>query len=460
LRNLLLIGTILLFFLAAAPAFATTYWVDDNGTKTSAGDCDGATPISGTDACTLSAANGFVSAGDTVYLRGGTYTINGNGVYPGASGTVQERITYEAYQEEVVTFTDPNSTATCVNLKNGQDHITVRGIICQNFYHHLEIVGVSGSNYASYNEIDSCTFSGNPPDNDIDWKGSKLEDYTEYNWIHDCLFEKYGRSYNGFNEPDDSGVVLELGYDQSYIYTRYNVIEDNILQYGGHHVFGLQGYRNVARGNYIQNNGWMDASTYGGVYGTSYLYGGKVVYNLDISGYGQHLFEKNRVSYADQSPEDQSEGEAWLLGSPKNIIRYNVFDNNNENAFYIDSAHGACSQCSAEDSYIYNNTFWYNGQDRCTGARGCSPVFLSYSHSVAYPDSTCNMFKNNLHYNERNEIDERYSIASGNSTTYPSNADYVSLYESGQETEGDPFVQITDTPKDPEDKDQFDFLPA
>ena len=424
---------------------AGTYWVDDNGTQTTWEKCQNVSPMSGTSACTLATANSNASAGDTVYLRAGTYSISGDGINPKNSGSSGNRITFEAYNGEVVTFTDSKGTSMCMNLESGQDYITIKGITCKNFYHHLHIEGTS-ENYASYNEIDSCTFSDMYNEKDIDWRGSTIEDFATYNWIHDCTFEKYG--YFGLN--DDDGVVLELGWDSGLAKVQYNVIEDCTLKYGGHHVVGLQGYRNVLRNNYIQNNGW---STHNGI-----DYGCKVLYSVDEIPNGYHLIEGNRISFADQSSESQGEGEGFLLSSRGDIIRYNVFDNNNENAIFIHK-HGRGNE-RADENHIYNNTFWYNGHDLF------KPDETRYSHAILIwtsdrsggaTEHTDNVFKNNIFYDNANKGNRKKSIACDiySQPYYPDHCEYANNWEGG--VDGDPkFINISGVP-DPDNPTQYDF---
>lgn len=86
------------FCVFVAGVHAGTYWVDNNGTETTWANCQNVSPMSGTSACTLATANKYASAGDTVYLRAGTYNISGNGINPTNSGSSGNRITFEAYR--------------------------------------------------------------------------------------------------------------------------------------------------------------------------------------------------------------------------------------------------------------------------------------------------------------------------------------------------------------------------
>lgn len=156
---------IALFLLIACPAWSATYWVDDNGTKTAKADCDGEVAISGTDACTLAAANGFLLAGDTVYLRAGTYTITGSGISPTNSGSAGNVITYSGYEDEVVTITgaaDITGVSSIGIYLYGDDYIKVTKINVANVAYGLRI-----DNGADHNEISYGTFTFRNPWADV-----------------------------------------------------------------------------------------------------------------------------------------------------------------------------------------------------------------------------------------------------------------------------------------------------
>ena len=78
----------------------TVYWVSPDGQATWAS-CMGALPLHGVNACSLNTANTYAAAGDTVYLRAGTYT--NQEIRPGNSGlSDSERIIYSNYNQETV----------------------------------------------------------------------------------------------------------------------------------------------------------------------------------------------------------------------------------------------------------------------------------------------------------------------------------------------------------------------
>src|SRR5580658_2063887 len=69
-------------------ARAATYWVSPTGAAAWSA-CSGSTALSGAAACSLAIANANAVAGDTVYIRSGTFTLSGYtpGIGPTNNGT-------------------------------------------------------------------------------------------------------------------------------------------------------------------------------------------------------------------------------------------------------------------------------------------------------------------------------------------------------------------------------------
>lgn len=442
-------------------AFAETYWIDDNGTAANLAACSGSTPLSGAAACSYDKANGSgVVAGDTVYYREGTYSgITGSAIAPYNSGTSGSRITFSAYNNEKVTFVAGDQSAYCIRLPS-QDYVTIRGITCSNFNYHFHFgtapSSVSGNNVADsdYNEIDSCTFTGiyNSLAGDV-WRGSTI--WGNYNWVHRCTFSNYG--YFGAN--DDMGVPLELGWDDGLAETcKNNVIENNSLVGGGHHVIGIQGSRNVVRNNWIQNYKWADVG------GT--LYGSKVVYMVGkLDNDEQNLLENNRIGYGADSPEASTpEGEGILMSTDKNILRYNSFIRNYMSGIYLDGGHaGSPSPTQGVYNAIYNNTFWYCGYYEGNTATSSKTYWdTQYTHAIVIDEaggSINNLIANNIFYQNNNKKTglANYSVIK---TYSPSGWDVVAqqdMRNNWDVSQGDPkFINITGTP-DPTNSTQYNF---
>jgi hypothetical protein len=106
---------------SAKPALAETmYWVSPTGTAAWV-DCNSQTPLSGSAACALATANSNAGAGDTVYLRAGTYS---QGIAPAQSGSSTSRLTYRGYTGETAKIT---GVARGINVI-GKSYITIDGV--------------------------------------------------------------------------------------------------------------------------------------------------------------------------------------------------------------------------------------------------------------------------------------------------------------------------------------------
>ena len=83
---ILIMTMVILSVCWASPVFAGTYWVHPSGTA-SWEKCQSATDP-GSNYCSMATANSNAQAGDTVYMKAGTYTIaaGGNGIAPARSG--------------------------------------------------------------------------------------------------------------------------------------------------------------------------------------------------------------------------------------------------------------------------------------------------------------------------------------------------------------------------------------
>jgi len=111
--RLRLCAVMVLLVSAASPtvALAATYWVSPDGQATWAG-CRSDAPLAGPSACSVTTANANAIGGDTIYLRGGTYSGN-SFVAPTNSGAAGSRITFSAYGQENVVANNqkvPNGT--------------------------------------------------------------------------------------------------------------------------------------------------------------------------------------------------------------------------------------------------------------------------------------------------------------------------------------------------------------
>jgi hypothetical protein len=358
----------MILLMLATTAYSATYYV--NGTSGN----DGNPGTIGSPWQTIRKANITLVAGDTVYIRGGTsdyqeYSIGAldgpdEGIHPVNSGAdVNHRITYSVYPGEKVHFIGNTQYAKAVIIEDknwihvtGHDGCTsAQNFKFSKFYWFLRIWSASktGGSGSDYCEIDLCEFTQCYDSASTDYRGSTIYRNSQYNWIHDCTFSKFGF----YTESTDGGALFELGNEAATNAdnTAYNVIEDCKFYHGGHHTFGLHTMYNVVRNNYMHNEQWWyfsEDGTYRG-YRNFYIAGGTgAIYH------GYNLIEGNRISHASGNLIPYNLGGGGIsLNQSNDIIRYNNFYANGLGGIFIQCGPG--EECSY--NHIYNNSWLSNG---------------------------------------------------------------------------------------------------
>ncbi|MFZ2098010.1 MAG: right-handed parallel beta-helix repeat-containing protein [Anaerolineales bacterium] len=351
----------------------TTYWVSPDGQAAWA-NCRGTLPLDGPEACTLSIANTNAVAGDTIYLRAGIYY--GHAILPSNSGSSDSnRIIYTNYDLENVTIRD-SAYGIYIYKKS---YITVNGI---NFYNLRRFMRIYAGHY---NTISYCNFDTRSADSG-DWVGALIADdfndntpaseNSTYNWVHHCTFYRW--VYGGYAEH--RGGLLDIGsweedpVDESY----YNLIEDNIFAYGGHHTLGVYSKYNVIRNNYFHNETNPDNWAFEG-YRDSITEG-------PVGGY--NLYEGNRFGFSGAS--------GLALRTPNNLLRFNLFYQTDSGGLQVVSS--AAGLDHADYNRIYRNSFYHNGhQESDPGFQG-GIYFANWSGQSPIG----NIVKGNIFYDNKN----------------------------------------------------------
>lgn len=101
-----------------------TYYVATNGSNDNLGTLE--QPFA-----SLAYAATKVQPGDTVYVRGGTYSLD-EGIYLGTSGTADQRIVFQSYPDEIPILDGSNMPANQNIITVGGDYIDVKGFEVQN----------------------------------------------------------------------------------------------------------------------------------------------------------------------------------------------------------------------------------------------------------------------------------------------------------------------------------------
>jgi len=279
---------------------------------------------------TIAKANQFLSAGDTVYIKQGTYT---DYISPARSGTASNRITYRNFGSDNVLITQTTHAVTLYS----KSYITIQGINFSNLDGFLDF------ETASHNIVAYCTFD--KMRNAGMWSGSWLGLSSQYNWIHHCTFSNYGY----FTSSSDWGTDFHIGDDYSTTdHSDYNVVENCTLFHGGHDVMAVSSSHNVIRNNYFHNENWYTG------------YGER---DIITGGYAncstRNLFEGNRIACTG-NPATLGAGSAGLnLCTYSNIVRFNCFYGCTESGIMMGTT--GSYMTSPQYNMIYNNVFYTNG---------------------------------------------------------------------------------------------------
>jgi len=363
---------LLFILLSANTALATDYYIAKTGNDGNSGTSTSSPWF------TTSKADSTLIAGDTVYLRTGTYTQTIN---PTNSGTTGNYITYRAYEEEVVTITDSYDLADL----SGKSYIVIDGLRFIDAGHYW--INMEGAT--------NCIISNGYYEKARGWAGFRLTEGANYNKIQNntliatcpcsSICEDQGGPHDIVNIKDSNHIL----------------VEGNIIVGGTHDAIGVydrvsgQNYT-VIRNNYIQN---------------------KMHSNIDIWGIEYLLFENNVVadggnerttnwcgSDGDRAMPDL-EHKGIMTNTKYAIIRNNTAVNNGT-GISLTTPSNLLSEpwkVICTDNRYYNNTISRN----ITGVR----------HNSVNP-TVGNIIKNNIMYNNRSYEVDIYDGTGTDSTNY------------------------------------------
>jgi len=413
---------------------ATTYYVD----YTLGADCSGgasdAYSVANRDCSAddgtiayndLYSVNQVVSAGDVVYLRGGTgdyevydVTTNsgaGEGIQPDNSGTGPDNvITYSTYGSEMVHLQGvADSGTSCYGiLLYYKDYIKVTGVSDYN----LKIsemsagliigatTGVSETAIATGNEIAHVWVT------DINLSSSWANHYqsnavwkrAQYNHVHDCKFTDLG--YQVYGSVYADGFVLGKEYAYSAADDYYNVIEDCEFGRGGHSVFEFGSIKyTMFRNNYVHNEEWIDVGGTDVSFRAGFATGREA--NTELVFVENSRFGYGGETSTNGAPLQPGPAMKWAMNDA--VLRHNSFFGAASSGFYFSTY----ANTSPTGNYLYNNTFFYNGYDRPAYAA----LYYETPNSSWEPYAD-NVVKNNLFWDNENSGDTYAGIMFNNET--------------------------------------------
>ena len=292
--------------------------------------------------CTIAKANQSLAAGQTVYLRAGTYVDT---IQPANSGLSDEvRITYSNFAGEVVTLTQ---AVYCIRLQS-RSYVTVLGIKFLDCGRNLYLEA------SSHNNIGFCEFTN--PGGPATWAGSRVYSGSQYNRIYHNVFSRYGSESGSAGAWDDNACILDLGNDNVVDTSDHNLVTNNIFSYGGHHILGVYSNYNVVRRNTFHNEEWYvcHQTAAGSLCGNR-----NVILNTSFPEENvRNVIEDNYIVFSGV-PADQDTSAGLSVRTQSNIVRRNVFYYNDSNGVALSVDNGNTNDASG--NHIYHNVIFHNG---------------------------------------------------------------------------------------------------
>lgn len=297
-----------------------------------------------------------VRAGDTLYLRGGTYS--GDYFHPKRNGTPQEPIQILAYPGEIPTLTG-EGRYNVIFLLPGRSYYIIDGIHFENTQYNCILLRDS----ATRNVIRNCSFRNHTQGNMI------ALDLSYYNIIEDNYFDAAG-------SPAGYGTAEHIFLRGA----RNNLIQNNHFLRAGHYVISMEHYLSSERPskfNIFRNNR-IDQHWGGGI---------------GIGLHSEHnLVEGNTINFIGE--ELNYPKAAVQLRADNNILRNNIIARTSTNPYiqfgiameaYI--FQGNVQNC--RNNRIYNNVIY-----KC----GDAAFFITQRHSSW---NTRNKVLNNIVYHNQ-----------------------------------------------------------
>jgi hypothetical protein len=328
-----------LFF--AKASLAATYYVAKNGNNNNSGAID--RPW-----LTIQKAANTMQAGDTVYVRSGTYNED---IMPVNSGISNNYITYSAYSGETVTLQhNPAQDDVAVELGH-KSYITINGF------------NIDGNNtgglISGYNNDGYITISNNTMVNCASDKYGILVTKGNYWHIYNNTF-----TFNPATEPSS-------GVDTINLKSSYHLVEGNTIVNGPHSAITIAGGSYiVVRNNTLSNiyNQVITSTGSGGVWGQKILYE-----NNTMVGGGLY------------KPVDTGLAQGIQLGSQQTIVRHNVFSSAYSAGVELSFYYTDNEARDVHGDRIYNNVMFGNNDGGIRVSRYDNPAVMSD-----------NIFKNNI----------------------------------------------------------------
>ena len=352
----------------------TIYYVDDaTGSDSNSGTSTGSAWK------TITKANTVLGAGDTVYIRAGTYT--NQQVAPSTSGTSSNRITYENYQTEepVITFSSLGIPYVLAN----RSYVTIKGIDAYGgpgFYTDAKVDVFCEFDNTTHCIIDDCDMSFAEG-----YSSFRFQNGSDYNKIINSVIDAVGYwdkfDYTGVHDDTGSGIYIASGND-------YNLFENNSIDRCGHDLTRIDGNYNVFKGNTFKNT-FEIYSGPGFTHKEGDVQPGDAVGNRSFSLKGNSNYNVVENNWIEDIPEavDNRQGGQCKVGGTANIVRNNIFLNGTTQGLACSSVVGSTMENATNNKIFHNNIY------NCRGG-----AWAVDSNASSWPSPSGSIFKNNIVY--------------------------------------------------------------
>jgi len=419
----------MLVFFAWASAFAgDSYWVSPEG-QAAWSAAKNVTSLAPDACCNLKTACASAKAGDTVYLRGGTYSFSAQYerampvANSGEAGPPINWLTFKNAPGETPEIQGtPGVRMWGLSLESSNSYVCIDGlrftqfsdsaIICNNS-HHIEVKHCTFQNGGAFAMVESAK------------GGATFMSYVSHLWIHHNTFSRLaaggglgGQAKGGGIKEGGDAVRIGFPYGTGGKGTpgasegknHHITIEDNLIEYAGHTCMDHYSTETVVKNNVIHNEPWYPEknegvtpnfpptnyvnSAYNGLYGHR-CYQASDDFHRDAT---HNLIEGNRMGHAGVNPNNDGPDD-MDLACPKNIFRYNSMYNAMQNGLMFKYSAQGNGGSGGINNRVYNNTIYHNGWGYPyfeTAKLNVCPTALSGIHFY-HINATCgNIIKNNI----------------------------------------------------------------
>jgi len=365
------------------------HWVSSTGTAAWT-TCVGSTALADSAACSLATANASAAPGDTIYLRGGTYSTT---LAPRQSGTAAAGITFQSAGGEVAAL---RGVAVAIDLQS-RSYLTIDGLAADTVDYWLRLK--SSDHICVFN----CTFTNLRSNTQPNWPdGLLISESSHHNWVKNCSAGGVGYALTDCSGPCAIGGMFlgdwEIGppYDAS----SFNLIENNTFYHGGHHVLEINSPSNIIRNNYFHNENWTGTCAHPETNGM--CADRNIIIEDNVGNFAiRNVIEGNIIAYGGV-PADGNTSTGMSIRTQSNIVRNNLFYDNDGPG--ISLYEGSGQSYSADHTHIFANVFFHNGYTAVamTGsdARYNSGLLFDHTSGTSGAPIANVVIKNNLFWDD------------------------------------------------------------